>query len=380
MIAKTKRAAPANLAQKLTPSLRAAFQHPWVESIVRLSAVEDTLAALHPMLSLSEVKARVVRVVAETASTKTFVLQPNALWTSAKAGQFVRVRLELNGRFAERVYSLSSRPGSRRLAITVKHQQVGLVSRHLHETVKAGDVLTISQAQGEFVLPAEAAQLPEKILLLSAGSGITPVMAMLRDLQARHSSGDYVGDLVFVHVCRNADDLIFADALKSIGSVFPALKLVLHFTHTQGRFTPQTLLESVPDAAQRSTWMCGPGPLMSAVQQFWYAQGFTAPLHSERFVAVPLLPASAPGAPSVVTFVTSGKSFTTSGTAPLLMQAEGAGLAPKHGCRIGICRSCQCTKKSGTTENLQTGEISSAPNELIRLCISAARSDVSLDL
>ena len=107
---------------------------------------------------------------------------------------------------------------------------------------------------------------------------------------------------------------------------------------------------------------------------------FEAPLHSERFVAVPLLPASAPGTPSVVTFAASGKTFTTSGTAPLLVQAERAGLAPKHGCRIGICRSCQCTKKSGTTENLQTGEISSAPNELIRLCISAARSDIALDL
>lgn len=380
MTVKTTRAAPTTWAQTLAPSLRAAFQHPWVESIVRLSAVEDTLAGLHPMLSLSEVKARVIRVASETATAKTFVLQPNALWTGAQAGQFVRVRLELNGRLVERVYSLSSRPGSRRLAITVKRQHDGLVSKHLHENLKAGDILTISQAHGEFVLPVDPAQLPDKILLLSAGSGITPVMAMLRDLQARCCAGEYAGDVVFVHVCRNPEDLIFADALKSISAIFPALRLVLHFTQTQGRFFPQDLLASVPDAALRSTWMCGPGALMAAVQQFWDDQAFIAPLHSERFVAVPLLPASAPGTPSVVRFVASGKSFTTSGTAPLLMQAESAGLGPKYGCRIGICRSCQCMKKSGTTENLQTGEISSAPNELIRLCISAARSDISLDL
>lgn len=376
MTAKTTHAAPTTWAQALTPGLRAAFRHPWVESIVRLSAVEDTLAALHPMLSLTDVRARVVRVVSETASTKTFVLQPNALWTGAQAGQFVRVRLELNGRQVERVYSLSSRSGSRRLAITVKRQADGLVSRHLHDTVRPGDVLPISQAHGDFVLPVNADQLPEKILLLSAGSGITPVMAMLRDLQARH----YAGDVVFVHVCRNPGELIFADALRGIAHAFPALKLVLHFTQTEGRFSTQALLAAVPDTALRSTWMCGPGTLMAAVQQLWDDQAFTAPLHSERFVAVPLLPASRPGTPSVVTFVASGKTFTTSGTAPLLVQAEGAGLAPKHGCRIGICRSCQCTKKSGTTENLQTGEISSAPNELIRLCISAARSDIALDL
>ena len=376
MTVNTTHAAPTTWAQTLTPRLRAVFQHPWVESIVRLSAVEDTLAALHPMLSLTEVRARVVRVLSETASTKTFVLQPNALWTAAKAGQFVRVRLELNGRIIERVYSLSSRSGSRRLAITVKRQDGGLVSRHLHDTVRQGDMLTISQAHGDFVLPVEAGQLPEKILLLSAGSGITPVMAMLRDLQARQ----YAGDVVFVHVCRQPDELIFADALQRIKNAFPALTLILHFTQTAGRFSGQTLLASVPDIAQRTTWMCGPGPLMAAVQQLWDDQAFAAPLHSERFVAVPLLPAAAPGTPSLVTFAASGKTFTTSGTAPLLMQAEGAGLAPKHGCRIGICRSCQCTKKSGTTENLQTGEISSAPNELIRLCISAARSDIALDL
>ncbi len=373
---KTTRAAPTNLAQAITPSLRAAFQHPWVESIVRLSAVEDTLAGLHPMLSLSEVRAKVVRVVHETPETKTFVLQANALWTGAQAGQFVRIHLEINGRRVERVYSLSSRPGSRRLAITVKQQRDGLVSSYLHNTVKAGDVWTMSQALGDFVLPSAPQQPPEKILLLSAGSGITPVMAMLRDLQER----SYGGDVVFLHICRNSEDLIFASALRKMASEFPALRLVLHFTQANGRFTPQSLLAAVPDAPQRSSWMCGPGPLMAAVQQLWDDQAFKAPLYSERFVAVPLLPASAPGTPSVVTFVASGKTFTTSGTAPLLMQAESAGLAPKHGCRIGICRSCQCTKKSGTTENMQTGEISSAPNELIRLCISAARSDIALDL
>jgi hypothetical protein len=92
------------------------------------------------------------------------------------------------------------------------------------------------------------------------------------------------------------------------------------------------------------------------------------------------LPATAPGTPVQVRFVASQQGFMTQGPAPLLVQAEQAGLAPKHGCRIGICRSCQCVKASGTVENLQTGEVSSAPNELIRLCITAARSDVTLDL
>jgi ferredoxin-NADP reductase len=359
--------------QNLTGPLKAALQHPWVESIVRLSAVEDALAGLHPMLSLSEVRVRVRKVIAETASTKTFVLQPNALWAGAQAGQFVRVRVEIDGRRVERLYSLSSRPGARRLAITVKRQDGGLVSPYLHQTVSAGTVLTLSQASGDFVLPQV---LPGKMLLLSAGSGITPVMAMLRDLQAR----GYGGDVVFHHVCPNPAELIFAQPLQDIAAAFPALRLQLHFTQVAGPFSPATLLSAVPDLAERETWLCGPAGWMNLVQGFWGDEACTAPLHSERFSAPPLRPAAFPGAPVQVSFALSGKDFVTRGSAPLLVQAERAGLTPKHGCRIGICRSCQCVKTHGTVENLLTGEVSSAPEELIRLCISAAHSDLTLAL
>jgi NAD(P)H-flavin reductase len=156
------------LAQAVNTPLVKALRHPWVESIVRLSAVEEALTALHPLLSLIDVRARVVRIVDETASTKTFVLQPNALWAGAQAGQFVRLQLEINGRRVERAYSLSSRPGARRLAFTIKRQDQGLVSNHLHSAVNVGDVLTISQAMGEFMLPDV---LPAKILLLACVQG-----------------------------------------------------------------------------------------------------------------------------------------------------------------------------------------------------------------
>ena len=364
-------------AQTLATPVARALQHPWVESIVRFNAVEQTLQALHPLLSLTEVRARVVKVVDETAQTKTFVLQPNALWAGAQAGQFVRVRQEIAGRRVERVYSLSSCPGARRIAFTVKRQSGGQVSNHLHDKLKVGDVLTISQAMGEFVLPDTVPNLlPAKILLLSAGSGITPVMAMLRHLQAL----GYRGDVAFVHICRAPHDLIFASTLKDLAARWPALSLVLHFDESEGRFTTDTLQHLVPDLQERSTWLCGPSGLMDAVHQLWVDLGLAVPLQSERFVAYLPLPATAPGTPVQVRFVTSQQGFTTHGAAPLLVQAEQAGLSPKHGCRIGICRSCQCVKTSGTVENLQTGEVSSAPNELIRLCITAARSDVTLDL
>jgi stearoyl-CoA 9-desaturase NADPH oxidoreductase len=349
------------------------LQQPWVESIVSQSAVEDTLRGLHPMLSLTEVRARLVKVINETNSAKTFVLQPNALWQGAVAGQFVSVQVEIAGRRVSRMYSLSSRPGARHLTITVQSQPGGVVSNHLHEKLRVGDVLTISQAMGEFVLPAE---LPSKILLLSAGSGITPVMSMLRHLEAR----GFAGDVVFVHACRSPTHQIFAAALAKLRADNPAVRIVQHFTATAGRLSPSLLGQAVPDLAERSTWMCGPSAWMDDMHRYWLACGFPQRLLSERFAAAPVLPAQALGEPVSVTFQASGKQFTTQGSAALLMQAEQHGLSPKHGCRIGICRSCQCIKTSGTVQNLQTGELCNAPNTPIRLCISAARSDVTLAL
>ncbi|MBI3230430.1 MAG: hypothetical protein HYZ45_09700 [Burkholderiales bacterium] len=202
-----------NVWQHASAAICRAWQAPTLQSIVRFGALEDSLALLHPMLSLHEVKVRVVQVIEETADTKTFFLKPNLQWRAAgvRAGQFVRVRVEINGRRLERNYSLTSIPGQRLLAITVKRQ--GQVSAFLHQHVKQGSIVTLSQALGEFVLPDEAA-LPSKILLLSAGSGITPVMAMLRQLQAWR----YRGEIVFLHCCKSAEDWIFASELQTIAA------------------------------------------------------------------------------------------------------------------------------------------------------------------
>lgn len=364
---------PTRWAHRVNAPVSRWLAHPWVASIVSPAAVEDTLRAVHPMLSLTEVRARVQRVVDETPSTKTFVLRPNALWQGAAAGQFVRVQVEIAGRRESRMYSLTSRPGARHLAITVQRQAHGRVSGYLHDHVRAGDVLTLSPAMGEFVLPAP---LPTKILLLGAGSGITPLMSMLRDLKARHFSGD----VVLVQVYRSPQERLFADSLACLSADFPQLTVVPHCTGSAGRLSPEALHRLLPDLAERSAWMCGPGAWMDAMHAYWQASGFPEALHSERFVAHPILPLQETGTPVVVTWAASGQRLRTQGPAPLLVQAEQQGLSPKHGCRIGICRSCQCTKISGTVQNLQTGEISSAPNEPIRLCISAARTDVSLDL
>ena len=363
------------LAERLSQPLVRWLRHPLVDNVVRLSAIEEALQLLRPTASLTEVRARVLAVRDETPDTRTWLLQPNALWRGHQAGQHVSVRTVRNGRRVQRPYSLSSAPGDGPLAITVKRQPGGLVSNHLHDALRVGDVVALGAAEGDFVLPAVP---PARLTLLSAGSGITPVMALLRALRRL----GHAGAVDFVHVCRTPQDLIFGDELRALARgcpELPGLRVHLHFSASAGRWTPAELAAAVPDWAGRPTWLCGPAAFMDAVDAHWAAHGARAPLHRERF-APAWTPPQPLEAPVIVQAQRAGRRFASTGATSLLQQAEQAGLAPKHGCRIGICRSCQCVKRSGTVQNLQTGALSSEPNELIRLCVSAARSDLTLDL
>jgi ferredoxin len=159
----------------------------------------------------------------------------------------------------------------------------------------------------------------------------------------------------------------------------PALRLVTHLTAERGRLDADGVAALVPDYAQRLTWLCGPAAFMEIVQTRWGADGLASQLAFERF-GVPVARRRVVGVPVRVRATRSNRSFTTMGESPLLVEAEAAGLAPKHGCRIGICRTCRCRMTSGTVENLRTGQLITEPGQRIQLCISAARSDLELEL
>ena len=344
----------------------------WLRPLNDLVAVDDLLAQVHPIWSLGRIKARVMEIRQETPDVRSFVLRPNRRWPGFAAGQHVSVAIEIRGVRHHRTYSLSSAPADRFLRLTVKRHADGRVSNALHDQLGVGDVVELSPPAGDFVLPKA---LPEKLLLLSAGSGITPVMSMLRDLH--HRAPDC--DVVFVHVCRTPADAIFAAELRALTASMPALRLAIHSTAERGRLDGDGIASLAPDRAERQAWLCGPTSFLEMVQARWEAEGLADHLACERFSG-PVLRPSAAGVPVRVQATRSGRAFTTTGERSLLAEAETAGLAPKHGCRIGICRTCRCRMTSGTVENLRTGELSSEPGQLIQLCVSAARSDLELEL
>ena len=338
---------------------------------------EFWLGELHATWSLGEVRARVVAAIEETPDTKTFVLHPNRAWRGHLAGQHTTVEVEIDGVRVRRCYSISSAPDDELPAITVKRAPGGRVSGWLHDRVRPGDVLRLAPASGDLVLPQP---LPRKLLMLSGGSGITPLMSMLRAAAARGP----IADLVFVHHARRADDVIFRRDLGELAARQPGLRVLLclsESTSGPGRFDEAQLRRLVPDLAERETFLCGPPGLMARVERLWSELGAARKLHLERFVpqAAPARMAGGCPAPVTVTLTRSRRSFTAnSGT--LLEQLESAGERPRYGCRIGICQTCRCRKRAGHVENLLTGVVSSEPDEEIQPCISIARSDVELCL
>jgi ferredoxin-NADP reductase len=332
------------------------------------------LGEVNPTWSLTEIRARVVRVVDETADTRTFVLRPNGHWRGHRAGQHTAVEVEIGGVRFRRCYSISSAPADPLPAITVKRAPGGRVSGWLHDHARPGEVLRLGPPSGDFVLPAS----PRSLLLLGGGSGVTPLMSMLRDLSAR----DAVDDVVFLHHARSRPDVIFGRELASLAARHRGLRLVLCLggaTSGPGRFDEAQLRRLVPDFAERETFQCGPPGLMERVDAMWAQAGASGRLRRERFVAIP---ARAPraGGPVRVTLTRSGRSFVTSGAGTLLEQLERAGERPRSGCRMGICQTCKCRKRSGVVENLVTGSASGEPDEEIQPCISVPRSDVEVCL
>lgn len=351
-----------------------------------LPLVEAALARLDPTLSLRAVRARVVAVSDETHDTKTYWLRPNARFGSYRAGSYVTLRLVIDGLPVTRTYSLSSAPRSDGLiSITVKRVSGGRVSNWLADTIRPGAVLELSAPQGQFVLPAV---LPPRLLMLSAGSGITPVMSCLRQLVADKSPCQ----ITFMHFARSPRDIIFHQELERIASSTPNLKLVLcveadamnhagpAWTGARGRFCESLLEDAAPDFRTVDTYLCGPEPFMQLVMQtFERANADLAKLRYERFNVAFDASLFLEHA-QVLRFLRSGTESISNRPRTILEEAESAGLRVESGCRAGNCGTCRCRKKSGVVVDINTGVASSAEEQFIFPCVSVARGTVEVEL
>lgn len=339
--------------------------------------VDGYLEQVDPLLATEECRAKVTAVERGTEDSTTLTLRPNRAWRGFTAGQFVQVAVEIDGVRHRRCYSPASDAGrGEELEITVKRHPGGLVSNFIGERARPGMVLGLSQADGDFRLPERR---PESVLLIGGGSGITPLMAIVRTLVAE----GHRGPVALLYYAPDPAATIYRAELERVAAEHPNFDLRRSFTRApgagelDGHFDPSHLPQADPDFAEAETFACGPPALLEAVRGAW-ADGLEHRLHIESFVPPDLAPGSEPGE-GTIRLLDSGLELQNSG-ASLLEQAEDAGIRPDFGCRMGICHTCTCRKVSGTHKNLITGEVSSAPEEEIQLCVSAALGDLAVEL
>ncbi|WNV86303.1 ferredoxin reductase [Umezawaea sp. Da 62-37] len=330
----------------------------------------DFWEVIDPLRGGANPRGRIVAVRPETRDAATIAIRPGRGWKGHTAGQYVRLGVDVDGVRLWRSYSLTSPPRPDGvITITVKAHPGGVVSGHLVRQVRPGTVVHLDQAAGDFTLPLVR---PAKALFVTAGSGITPVMGMLRD------AAGSLADVVLVHSAPRPDAVIFGRELRGLAAR-GGLRLVERHTEVDGRLTPEALTELVPDLASRHTWACGPNELLDALQDTYDAAGHGDLLHTERFRPAVI----AVGEGGTVSFADSGVTAESDGATPLLDTGESNGVLMPSGCRMGICFGCVIPLREGSVRDLRNGAVTTAAagdDIRVQTCVSAAAGPCRLGI
>ena len=332
----------------------------------------DYLDVIDPLRSSADLRGRIVAVNPETRDAVSVVIKPGRGWRGHTPGQYVRLGVDVDGVRQWRAYSLTSKTADDTIAVTVKAIPDGKVSNHLVRRATVGTVVQLDQAAGEFTL---GVQSPPKILFLTAGSGVTPAMGMLRNLDA---VGPNRPDVIVVHSAPTAADVIFGGELRMMARA-GRIRLVEKHTDTDGMLDVAQLDEIVDDLADRQTWACGPAGMLDALETRWAAQGMADRLHTERFR--PTIITAGDGGD--VTFSKSATVVEATGAETLLAAGEAAGVLMPSGCRMGVCFGCVVPLRQGAVRDLRTGDLTTASpgdNVQIQTCVSAAAGSCDIDL
>jgi ferredoxin-NADP reductase len=335
---------------------------------------DDYLELINPLWSTRELRGRIERIEPETAEAATVLIRPGYEWMGHRPGQYLRIGVVIDGIHHWRAYSLTSDPDRPDgcIAITPKLVEAGKVSPYLVRRARPGDLVRLGGVEGTFVLPDPA---PEKLLFISAGSGITPIMSMVNSLAG---AGD-TGDAVHIHSARTAESVIFAERLRRIEAEHEDFALRLRLTGEHGRLAPTDLDGLCPDWRERHAFVSGPGEMLDDLSEHWRLEGDPELLSMERFQ--PLIGGGAgEGEGGAIRFAKSGVEAACDGATPILAAGEEAGAVLPFGCRMGICHTCVGELRSGEVRDLRTGEVHGSEGEMVRTCVNAPEGPIEIRL
>ncbi|MGA7434844.1 MAG: ferredoxin reductase [Solirubrobacterales bacterium] len=346
-----------------------------VEEIAGLAATpllpEDYIDLVSPLSSRTELRGRIMEILPETADAATLTIKPGRTWKHHTAGQYIRIGVDIDGIRQWRAYSLTS-PATRSdgcITVTVKAMPDGFVSNHLVHRAETGTIVQLDQACGDFTL---AEGLPDKTLFVTAGSGITPVMGMIR------SHIDELDDVAVVHSAPTEADIIFRNELRELHAE-GQISLIERHTDLDGMIDTELLETLVPDLHERETWACGPTGMLDDLEGHFAEAGLSHMIHTERFRPSVIVP----GEGGEVTFSGCGTTVDADGGRPILDVGEEAGVLMPSGCRMGICFGCVVPLREGAVRDLRSGDLTEAKlgdDVRIQTCVSAAAGPCNIDL
>ncbi len=340
-----------------------------------------------------EHKLTCVAVTPEAPDVMTFTFRPDrsGLWFRYLPGQFVTLELPVGPEPVLRTYTLSSSPSRPyTVAVTVKAQKSSVGTRWMFDHLKPGMVLKAIGPLGDFSYVRHAGR---KYLFISAGSGITPMISMTRDLGDRAPDSD----VTFVHCARTPDDIIFRAELEAKAREMENLTLGFIVRQTargqlwsglKGRIDKAKIALLAPDFLDRTVFCCGPEPFMATVRESLASAGFDMKnYHEEAFQPVkpepPVVVADPSGevVPTKVTFAMSGKEGACEPGHTLLQAARAAGVRIGAACESGLCGTCKVMKLSGEVEMNHNGGIldDEVDEGYVLACCSRPKGDVEIE-
>jgi ferredoxin-NADP reductase len=335
---------------------------------------DDYLELINPLWSTRELRGKIERIEPETEDAATVVIKPSYRYDGHEPGQYCRIGVDIQGRRHWRAYSLTSDPANEEgiISITIKNVDEGTVSPFLTDKARLGTIISLGGVEGDFTLPED---VPEKLLFISAGSGITPIMSMLRSLDHQ----DKMDDVVLIHSAKDENDVIFGDQLRELEKKHEGFTLHEQHTSSKGRLDPAKHLDDLcPDWKERTTFLSGPEGMLDSVEEHFEEHGDCDLLFMERFQ--PKLGTGETGEGGKIQFLKSDCEAISDGSTPILVAGEEQGLDLPYGCREGICHTCVGTLKTGQVRDLRSGKVGGNEGETIRTCINAPEGNIEIEL
>ena len=349
---------------------RASLFNSMAQSVMNSHDANFWLQKINPLWSMNQPLAKVVKKQIVAKDMVSLILQCNRHVQRGVAGQHHPVTVEIAGRHYERTYSLMQVDADH-LCLTVKKVDQGLVSSWLVDQSQTGDILRLGQPYGEM---QQQVQTP-RLLLLAAGSGITPMLSLIEAFcQSRQLKAIFVQLMYWV---KTHEDAAYAEYLKEVAENFPNFTYQIFYTQEQDQRLNPSHIDQLKSLNETTVYACGPSGFAATAETLFK---HVASIQTEAFSLSQFDTDATDTGFINVTLTQSNKTLAIPKGQSILSSLEHQGIKPKHGCRMGICNKCACSKAQGSTKNLLNGSANHEPSQLLKICVNSAQSDLVIDL